>query len=85
MDFSQLVTADKLPVLAFAIATIIGVVNMVQLQFPNIRGLWGLLLGVVLGLVLGIFHFFGLTPELGLAAGFAGSGVYKVAQKAGGN
>jgi len=85
MDFTQVFKPEQLPLLAFAIATIVGIVNMVQLQFPNVKGIYGLLLGVGLGLVAGFLHVFGLTPELGLAAGFAGSGVYKIATKAGGN
>lgn len=85
MDFTQVFKPEQLPLLAFAIATIVGIVNMVQLQFPKVVGVYALLLGVGVGLVGGFFHIFGLTPELGLAAGFAGSGVYKIAQKAGGN
>lgn len=84
MDFSTVFRAEDLPLLMFAIATIVGVVNMVQMQFPRVSGIFALLLGVGVGLLGGIFGVFGLTVELGLAAGFAGSGVYKLAQKAGG-
>lgn len=85
MDFTQIFTAAQLPILMFAIATLIGIINLVQMQFPKINGVYALLLSVVLGLVGGLLHIFGLTAELGLAAGFAASGVYKVATKAGGN
>jgi hypothetical protein len=38
-----------------------------------------------LGLIAGLFGVYGLTADLGLLAGFASSGVYKLATKAGGN
>ncbi len=85
MDFSSVVTADKLPLLGFTIATLIGLVNAIQLSFPKVTGFYGVLLGVGFGLLGGFLHLFGLTPELGLIAGFASSGIYKLAQKAGGN
>lgn len=85
MDFAQVITPEQLPVLTFTVATIVGIVNMVQLQFPRVIGIYALLVGVGIGLLGGLFGVFGLTPEIGLAAGLAGSGVYKIAQKAGGN
>ena len=85
MDFSVVVTANQLPLLTFAIATIIGLVNTVQMTFPKLTGIYGLLMGVAFGLGGGYLGIFGLTPSLGLLAAFAASGIYKVATKAGGN
>ena len=85
MDFSAVVTPEQLPLLGFATVTIIGIVNAIQLQFPKIVGLYALLMGVGVGILGGFVGVFGLTPELGLLAGFAGSGIYKLTQKLGGN
>lgn len=84
MDFSAVVTTEQLPVLSFAIATLIGIVNMVKLQFPRVSGIYSLLLAVALGLIAGFLNLFGISPALGLLAGFASSGVYALAQRAGG-
>lgn len=85
MDFSAVVTADQLPLLALATATLIGLVNSVQMTFPRVTGFYALLLSVSFGVAGGIFRLYGLTVPLGLLAAFASSGIYKVATKAGGN
>lgn len=84
MDFSAVVTSEQLPTLSFAIATLIGLVRMVKLQFPRVVGIYSLILTVTFGLIAGSLNLFGITPALGLLAGFASSGVYTLAQKAGG-
>lgn len=84
MDFSNVITADKIPLLSFATITLIGLVNTIQMTYPQVKGLWGVLTAVGLGLAAGFLHLFGMTPELGLLAGFASSGVYKVSQNFGG-
>lgn len=67
-------------------ATIIGIVNMVRLQFPQVKGLLSLLLAIALGVGASFLNIFpGLTWQLGLITAFASAGVYKVAVKAGGN
>jgi len=85
MDFSTVFTADQLPVLAFTTTTIIGIVNTIQMQFPKVTGIYGVIVGCAIGLIGGFFGLYGLTIELGLTAGFASSGIYKLATKAGGN
>ena len=85
MDFTQIVRPELIPALMFAIATIIGVVNLIQQTFPAVKGVFGLLVAVLIGVVMGLTGFIGLNIELGIIAAFAGSGIYKVAQKAGGN
>jgi len=84
MDFTQIVRPEQIPILMFAIATIIGTVNAIQLQFPVVKGIYGILAGVAIGVLMGVFHFIGMTIELGVIAGLAGSGIYKVATKMGG-
>jgi hypothetical protein len=79
-DFTKVLTPDQIPTLTFAIATLIGLVNAVQKTFPKVTGIYGVLLAVFLGVLAGFFNFFGMTIELGLIAGFASSGVYKLGQ-----
>jgi len=84
MDFSQIITADKIPLLSFATVTLIGLVNTIQMSFPQVKGVWGVLTAVALGVGAGLLHLFGMTLELGLLAAFTSSGVYKVSQNLGG-
>lgn len=67
-----------------AMAAIIGLVNGIRLFEENKRSFVYFIIAVVTGLVFGYLHFFGLTVESGLVAALASSGVYKVAQKVGG-
>ena len=50
---------------AVAGAAIIGLVNLVQHQFPEVKGLYGILLAVALGVVAGFLGLYGLTIESG--------------------
>ena len=65
-------------------AAIIGLINTVQIQFPQVRGLYGVGLALLLGVVAGYLGLFGLTVESGVVTALASSGVFKLAGKIGG-
>ncbi len=77
MDLSQF---------AMAAFVIIGFVNGIQFAVDrNWRAFAFFLTAVIGGTVFGALHWFGLPSiEVGLAVGVSSSGVYKVAQKLGG-
>lgn len=72
----------------FALAgfVLIGLVNGLQFAFEqNWRSFALFVLAVVAGTLFGFLGWFGLpSAEIGLAVGISSSGVYKVAQKLGG-
>lgn len=65
---------------------IVGLVNGVQFAFDrNWKSFVFFMVAVVAGTVFGAIHWFYLpSAEIGLAVGVGSSGVYKVAQKLGG-
>lgn len=65
-------------------SAIVGIINAIQMQFPQVKGLIGVGIALLLGVVVGWFHLFGLTIEQGILVALASSGVYKVASKMGG-
>ena len=65
-------------------AAIVGLINLVQKQYPKVSGLYGVVLAVVLGAAAGYFGLQGLTVETGILAGLGSSGLYKLATKVGG-
>ena len=68
-----------------AVGAIIGVINAITKQFPQVHGLVGIVVSVLLGAVLGFFNYLGVEGiEMGILVGLSASGVYKVAQKVGG-
>lgn len=71
---------DNLP----AIAAIIGFVNGCRLFQTDRAGFAYFLIALIAGLLAGWMHLFGLTVEMGLLAGLASSGLYRVGQKVGG-
>ena len=65
---------------------IVGFINAVQKQFPQVAGLIGVGLAIVMGAVIGYFNYFGVEGiQNGILIGLASSGVYKLATKVGGN
>jgi len=71
---------------AVAIGAIIGIINAIQRQVPQVTGLIGIGLSVILGIVLGYFNYLGVSGiENGILTGLGASGVYTVAKKIGGN
>lgn len=70
---------------AVAGAVIIGLVNGVKMSFPNVRKAYAYGISLALGLIFGALHYFGLRGiEDGIIVALASSGLYKLAQKAGG-
>ena len=71
---------------AIAIGAIIGLINAVQRQFPQVAGLIAIGVSVVVGIVLEYFNYLGVSGvENGVLVGLSASGVYTVAKKVGGN
>ena len=68
-----------------AIAVIIGVVNGVRLlNLPQVTSFVAFVIALLLGVGFGFVGLFGLNIETGLVAALVSSGLYKVAQKIGG-
>jgi len=66
-------------------AVIVGIVNGVQLGFPQVKGFVSFIISLVLGVLFGLTHLFGLPGiEAGIIVSLASSGLYKVAQQVGG-
>lgn len=65
-------------------ATIIGIINAVKVQFPEIKGIYAIGLAVALGAVMGWFQFLVGDLESGIIAGLVSSGIYTVAKRMGG-
>lgn len=72
---------------AMAAFVIIGLVNGVQMAVERKWQSFSLFMTAVVGAgIFGYLHWFGLPSlEVGLALGISSSGIYKTAQKAGGN
>jgi hypothetical protein len=69
-----------------ATGIIIGLINAIKTQYPQVTGIYAITLSVVLGLLAGYFSVMGVTGiENGLMVGLFASGTYKIAQKVGGN
>ena len=67
-----------------AIGLIIGLVNVVKINFPQIRGVWAFLISLGFGVLMGYLHWFGvLSIEQGVLLAFVASGAYKLSQNAG--
>ena len=62
---------------------IIGIINGVQMKFPQVTGIYAFILALILGITGGYFQILGLTVETGVITALASSGVYKVASKVG--
>ncbi len=68
-----------------AIGLMIGMVNVIKMQFPQVKGLYAFLLSLICGVFLGVVHWYGVVSiEQGVLLAFVASGVYKVVSKAGG-
>lgn len=67
-----------------AAATIVGIVNLVKMQFPIVTGIFGLALALAIGVVMGFFGFLVPDVQMGVITALASSGIYVIAQRAGG-
>lgn len=66
-------------------AVIVGIVNGIQLGYPQLKGFVSFIISLVLGIVFGFIGFFGLPGiEAGIITALAASGLYKIAQQVGG-
>jgi prepilin signal peptidase PulO-like enzyme (type II secretory pathway) len=64
-----------------AIGLIVGFVNVVQMTFPQVKGLWAFLIALVAGLIIGFLHWYGVKGlEDGVLIAFVSSGAYKMVQ-----
>ena len=68
-----------------AMAAVVGLVNGFKLFSTDKVSFAYFLLALVIGIGFGWLGFLGLTIETGLLVALASSGLYKVAQKLGGN
>jgi hypothetical protein len=56
------------------------------MQFPQVKGIFALVLALVLGYIASVINLFpGLTWQMGVITALASSGIYKIASKMGGN
>jgi hypothetical protein len=70
---------------AVSSAVIIGLVNGIQIGFPQTKGFISFGISLGLGVGFGAFGYFGLRGiEDGIIVALMSSGLYKLAQKAGG-
>lgn len=68
-----------------AIGLLIGLVNVVKLQFPEVKGFWAFLIALGGGILMGYLHWYGVKGiEDGILKAFISSGAYTVVKKAGG-
>jgi hypothetical protein len=68
-----------------AIGLLVGLVNVVKMQFPEVKGLWAFILSLGFGILLGYLHWYGVKDiEQGVLLSFVASGVYTIAVKTGG-
>lgn len=67
-----------------AIAVIIGLVNGIKLFKENRESFIYFCVALGIGVSFGYLGFYGFTIESGIVSALASSGLYKIAQKAGG-
>lgn len=64
-----------------AIGLLIGLVNVVKMTFPEVKGFWAFLIALAGGLLMGYLHWFGVIGlEQGVLYAFVSSGAYKLTQ-----
>ena len=63
-----------------AIGLLIGLVNVIKIQFPEVKGFWAFLIALGAGVLMGYMKWYGVASiEQGILLAFVSSGVYKVA------
>ena len=68
-----------------AVTLIVGFVNVVQMTFPQVKGLWAFLIALGMGLLMGYLNWFGVKGlEMGVLYAFASSGIFKLTKNTGG-
>lgn len=67
-----------------AVGLLIGFVNVVKMQFPQVNGFLAFLIALAGGILMGYLHWFGVgSIEQGVLIAFVSSGVYKISQNTG--
>ena len=64
-------------------ATIIGLINVIKMQFPEIKGIYAIGIALVLGILMGWFGFLVADVQGGIIAALISSGIYKLSQNMG--
>ena len=64
-------------------AAIIGIINGIKKQYPQVTGVAGVVIAVLLGAAAGYLQIEGLTVAEGIVVGLSSSGVYKLSQNVG--
>jgi hypothetical protein len=64
------------------IGLLIGLVNVVKMTFPEVKGFWAFLISLGGGILMGYLGWFGVTGiEQGVLYAFVSSGTYKLVSK----
>lgn len=61
-----------------AVGLLIGLVNVVKMTFPEVKGFWAFLIALGGGILMGYLNWFGVIGiEQGILFAFISSGIYK--------
>jgi hypothetical protein len=64
-----------------AIGLLIGLVNVVKMTFPEVKGFWAFLVALGGGILMGYLNWYGVKGiEQGILTAFISSGAYKIVQ-----
>ena len=64
-----------------AVGLLIGLVNVIKMTFPEVKGFWAFLIALAGGVLMGYLHWFGVSGiEQGVLYAFVSSGAYKIVQ-----
>ena len=67
-----------------AVGLLIGLVNVIKMTFPEVKGFWAFLISLAGGILMGYMNWYGVTGiEQGILASFVASGIYKISQNTG--
>lgn len=65
-----------------AVGLLIGLVNVVKMTFPEVKGFWAFLIALGGGILMGYLNWFGVIGiEQGVLYAFVSSGAYKIVQE----
>lgn len=64
-------------------AVIIGIVDRVKVQFPQVKGIYAFVLALAIGIIGGYFAIIVGDVKTGVIATLVGTGVYKLANRIG--
>ena len=62
-----------------AVGLLIGLVNVIKMTFPEVKGFWAFLIALSGGILMGYMNWFGVTGiEMGVLYAFISSGIFKL-------